>query len=442
MSSLLLIAFSFFQCTDHTTVPERWEGDISYQNKKWRVAVEMVQEGDSTIAWVDFLDVGGYHRKFRTITTDSSIQLIRAQPNGTSIVFEGKIQQTSFTGKWSGIGIENAVFNLSPAKPVTYTTEAIEVKNDSITLKGNLFLPKGAGPFPAVVITHGGAAEERTVWWGAAVQLAEQGIAAVVYDKRGVGASVGGDWRNDGLKALATDALAFADALKANKNINPKRIGIFGHSEGGWVAPLATTLSTLPTFIIASAPSVDNGSDQTIFHIRNQMRNAGRTEKEIKKAVTLWEQIYNADRLCLEGKADASLFEQAKKSIHTASKEEWFAYSSLPEPYSGECPSKGLLEILFFNPIDIWKQVKVPSLLIWGDQDIVVPADKGYKVIPEIMKAAGNQQVTALMEKNVTHSITLQAGDEWDFPREAPGYFKKIAEWVKRLDGRSQMSDF
>jgi pimeloyl-ACP methyl ester carboxylesterase len=431
-TGLLLCLTLCLQLSAFAQATGNWQGNIQYKNKYWKVQLLIEQAADTLHAFVDFVDVGGYRRKFSVRQQGDSLILTRPQPSGMPIIFAGKVSGGSFSGSWSGIGVQGATFALTPAQPPSYQTKSIEARNDSTVLKGNVLMPAGPGPFPAVIITHGGAAEDRMVWWGAAVHLAANGVAAVVYDKRGVGESAGGNWRNDGLQALTQDALALLQVLKTMKEINPKKIGVFGHSEGAWIAPMASVASGDVAFVVASGASVDNGSEQTIFHISNQLRDAGFSDTAIDKARQLWREVYAASRLCLTNRASKEKFEAVRRKLNAAAGEPWFSAGSLPNPYAGECPSAGMLHLLFFDPLATWRKVKAPAFLIWGEKDIVVPVEKGKKLVPLALQKAGNPNVTVQVEKGITHSITVAPGTEWDFPREAPGYFVKIARWINK----------
>jgi len=111
-----------------------------------------------------------------------------------------------------------------------------EFKSGPIPMAGTLILPVGEGPFPCIVMTHGSGYEKREESRGLAYLFAGNGIAAFIYDKRGTDKpEEEGDWKAS-FADYANDAKAAATMLAKNKSIDAKRIGIFGHSQGGWVA--------------------------------------------------------------------------------------------------------------------------------------------------------------------------------------------------------------
>jgi len=138
-----------------------------------------------------------------------------------------------------------------------YAAEEVRFRNGEVTLAGSLFVPHGPGPHPAIALVHGSGSVDRggLLWYGDL--FARDGIAALVYDKRGAGASTGRYSVLGSYQALADDHLAGVEHLKARNDIDARHIGVWGLSEGGLVAPLAAARSPDVAFVVAvSAPGV------------------------------------------------------------------------------------------------------------------------------------------------------------------------------------------
>jgi uncharacterized protein len=303
--------------------------------------------------------------------------------------------------------------------------------NDTIRLAGTLLLPPGPGPFPAVIFTHGSHPDTRNVYYGSAMHFVRNGIAALIYDKRGVGESTGGDYRTAGISGLAGDALAGLLLLKSTSGIDTTRIGIFGHSQGGWIAPMAAVLSEEVRFVIASAASAINATDQSIYHRRNIMRQDGYDLPAIEKAAAIRKKLNQATFLCYSDPAEAEqALQKLAKELRSYKKERWFESAALPDSLSVRCPENSVMELLFKDPLEIWKKVKVPVYLVWGEEDEVVPVKKGISIV-ETLKRSGNGGVTAKWIPGVDHSIMkVNKTGAWDFPREPATYFTAMAEWI------------
>ena len=135
-------------------------------------------------------------------------------------------------------------------------TGRVTFQNGEVTLAGNLFIPVGEGPFPAVVIVHGAGKITSEDYKLLSFFFVQHGFAVLTYDKRGVGESTGSYKRvvvknsESVLAELAGDALAGVELLKNHDQIDPDRIGFFGLSQAGWIAPLAASKSSDVAFIV------------------------------------------------------------------------------------------------------------------------------------------------------------------------------------------------
>src|SRR5271155_1435310 len=192
--------------------------------------------------------------------------------------------------------------------------ESVRFSSANITLAGTLVLPAGAAPRPAVVLFHGSGPQSRDLF--TARWFAEQGFAALAYDKRGVGQS-GGDFRSGPFMELCDDGLAAIAYLKSRKEIDPKRIGVWGLSQGGWLGPLAASRSPDVAFVIAvSGPGVSPG-EQMIVYYANELRAQGSPEGEIQQAGVLRREIYNYLFI-------GTGYEKAKQDLDQARTKPWF----------------------------------------------------------------------------------------------------------------------
>src|SRR5262249_38161797 len=116
--------------------------------------------------------------------------------------------------------------------------------------------------------------------------LRAQGIAVLGYDKRGVGESTG-DWRQASLQDLADDAIAAVRFLKARRDIDANRIGVFGGSQGGWIAPLAATRSADIKFVISICGPAVSPSEQELDRVSSQILIRAFSKEEADQAAEL-----------------------------------------------------------------------------------------------------------------------------------------------------------
>ncbi len=142
----------------------------------------------------------------------------------------------------------------TPRAPFPYMVEDVSFAGaeSNVILAGSLTRPKVGHPLPAVVLVHGSGLTDRDVTYGQhkpflvlADALTRAGYAVLRYDKRGVGQS-SGDFRAATTLDFAGDAAAAMRYLRTRSEIDSKRVGIIGHSEGGTIAALLSATSDPP----------------------------------------------------------------------------------------------------------------------------------------------------------------------------------------------------
>ncbi len=171
------------------------------------------------------------------------------------------------SGKIVGFLIQPAQ-STSPAPAVAadanFSERDFSVGDGERALPGTLAMPKGNGPFPAVVLVHGSGPQDRDETIGPnkpfldiARTLAAQGIAVLRYDKRTKARPqdfAGGNFGVD--DETTNDAVIAVDALRKTDGIDPKRIFVLGHSQGGMLAPrIAAVSGHVAGLILMAAPS-------------------------------------------------------------------------------------------------------------------------------------------------------------------------------------------
>src|SRR5215475_1593442 len=140
---------------------------------------------------------------------------------------------------------------LSMARSEIYRQEQVKFSNGDVTLAGTLLTPLTTLRHSAMVLVHGSQDRSRDddyEFLFANIYL-KLGIAVLIFDKRGVGASTG-DWHYASFETLAEDVLAGVRYLKTRADINPKQIGLRGVSQGGWIAPIAAARSKEIAFLV------------------------------------------------------------------------------------------------------------------------------------------------------------------------------------------------
>ena len=186
------------------------------------------------------------------------------------------------------------------------TYDEISFSNGDLNLGSMLFLPQGEGPFPGAVFIHGsGTSRRNNIWYLTVAQaLQSSGVAVLLPDKRGSEKS-GGDWRDTSLEELATDTEAAFHYLAGVAEIDPRKIGIVGLSQGGWIAPIVAAKNPDVAFVVSMSGAGVTTDEQLLFEEINNIEEIGTyrfvaklvaplTIKSIKKSAT-WRAIAGFD---------------------------------------------------------------------------------------------------------------------------------------------------
>ena len=288
----------------------------------------------------------------------------------------------------------------------------LSIQVDDAVLAARLSLPP-EGPAPALVALHG--AERGLKDWYLYEHLHDvlppAGIAVLTFDRRGDGDSTGEPSRGR-FEQQATDALALVEHLAGLPEIDARRIGLWGISQGGWVAPLAATRSDRVAFLVLVASVGVTPGEQMLWTARLQAgREYGGDAGE--SAARLWglvlEWMRGADRAPLE-----SALAEAKAA-------EWWPKAFLPDELPGDEARDEVREELDFDPAPVFAKVEVPALLFYGDQDEWIPVEESIAAWRE-----ARDDVEVVVIAGTGHEPAV---DEV----VAPLYEQTLLEWLKQF---------
>jgi len=307
--------------------------------------------------------------------------------------------------------------------------EDVSFQNDTVTLAGTLTTPASTGSHPAIVLIHGSGDQRRdhAFLQFIADLFALHGIAVLAYDKRGVGASTG-DSDTAMLADLAGDALAGVAFLQTRPDITPHQIGLWGISQGGWIAPLAAAQSRNVAFIIlVSGPAV-SVVQQDVDRVAYELRAGGFSEDEVRAAIT-HEQLFSDVAFTGQG------WDKLEASIQHARATRWASIVALPSQDEFERYGSLWGQFRAYDPIPQLQQVTCPVLALFGGRDTVVPPAKNAPLLERALKAGGNRDYTITVFPDGDHVImATPTGARRDVPlwtQFVPGYFATMLDWLR-----------
>ena len=310
--------------------------------------------------------------------------------------------------------------------------EPVTFRGAGATLSGALFLPAGGDRHPAVVLFHGSGPQPRNSFM--AHWFAEHGVAALTYDKRGVGASTG-DFRTVAFTDLAGDGLAAVAWLKARPDIDSKQIGVWGLSQGGWLGPLAASQSKDIAFVIAvSGPGVSPG-EQMVFYYGNLLRERGFSDGEVNEAGEMRRQLWHV-------LSTGDGYDAAARALDNARSRPWFAAVNEQSDGLLSRPTEALLNDpalrrrqwfrseVNYDPRIALRALSVPALFIFGDRDALVPVEPSLEVIRQTLTDAGHRTFSIVVFPGADHGMFVTAAE--GRKTLAPGYLDAIESWLQK----------
>ena len=400
-----------------------WEGAIVQPAGDLKVVVDFTTQGNAVkgslslpaaaiFQWPLRIDHDSFKVKFRL-------------PTGT--LFDGELQGDTILGKVpSPTGGHTDPFYLKrkPAAPLRYKEEEVRFQS-GVTLVGTLRVPLTSSKHPAIFLMQGSGAADREAESFYADHFARQGIVTLVYDKRGTGSS-GGDYRDESINDYAAEALAGIHYLQSRSEVNPKRVGLYGRSHGGIVAPLAASLSNDIAFIINVSGAGVPPYQQVTYQAEAQMRRDGFSETDIAEAIAYMNLKWEVARTGGEG------WDRLQAATQNARDKKWLARAQPATKLDDIVPSWKLE--MGYDPMPALEKVKCPALAIFGELDTLTPIAETSANYRKGLGRAGNKNLTIQVFPNADHALLVwpKPNDQNHWPVLAAGYLDMMTNWIDK----------
>lgn len=436
-----------------------WQGKLNVSGSEIELVVRITRNTDGTYAArLDVPTQGVMDIPVSKIAVQDGTVRLEIAPIGG--VFEGRLSADGreMTGEWKQNGLALPLLlrwtdqapvlrrPQEPAKPYPYREEEVTYENKpaGIKLAGTLTLPKGAGPFPAVILISGSGVQDRDEalighrpFLVLADYLTRRGMAVLRVDDRGVGGSTGDTLRSTS-SDFAGDALAGVAYLKGRREIDAARIGLIGHSEGGLVAPLAATRSQDVAFIVLLAGPGLPGEQIIYLQTDLILRASGATDEQAARERELQESLFAV----VKEESDPAPAAKRLREILAA-----YLDKLPPEEKAGlneeafiEGQVKAVLSpwfrfFLTYDPRPALQQVSCPVLALNGEKDLQVPFRENLTAIEEALKAGRNKDFTVKSLPNLNHlfqTCTTGSPAEYGTIEEtiSPVALQAIGDWL------------
>jgi hypothetical protein len=426
-----------------------WLGSLDLGAIKLRIAFKIANTSGGLTAQMQSPDQSPTWIPAGSITQSGNTVSIALKPLGIS--YEGTIAADlsaidgTFTQAGSPFSLklerirDEAALELrrpqNPVKPYPYREQDVTYTNKKAgnTLAGTLTLPEGTGPFPAVLLIVGSGPHDRDEtllghkpFLVLSDYLTRKGIVVLRVDKRGVGKSTG-DLAKATTADFATDAEAGVAYLKSRAEVDPHKIGLIGHSEGGIIAPMVAAADHDVAFVVMMAGSGVPGDQIIVEQLRLISEAAGESKEKVEKDVEAERETLHlvesekdpatlerllGVKLAAEGMPDAQIGPQIKAAMSP-----WFRY------------------FITYDPASALRKLTIPVLVLNGSLDLQVPPALNLPAIRKALEDAGNKHFEVDELPGLNHLFqTAKTGSPSEYGQIeetiSPGALGKMASWI------------
>jgi pimeloyl-ACP methyl ester carboxylesterase len=447
---------------------EVWTGTLNavVQKLALRFRVNNGPEGTRRI-WMDSVtqEVGGF---VGSLTVDGRKWTIKVP--AVRGEFSGELSEdgTTLAGTWKQAGatlplvlVKGAVIDAgaeakrrpqTPIGPFPYDAEEVTFRNetDAIDLAGTLTLPRGPGPFPAVVLVTGSGPQDRDEtlfdhkpFAVIADRLSRAGIAVLRYDDRGVGGS-GGNPETATTADLARDALAASLHLAADARVDPARIGVVGHSEGAAIAALVANQRRETACIVLLAGAGVDGKRVLLSQGALVLRAEGLADPErLERQRTMQTILMDAVTSAPPDADPAPIIAAVATRLEAALGGAVLDGQDVKELAAGgvlRLSSRWFRHFLVHDPAADLAKVGCPVLALFGEKDVQVDPPLNRPPVEAAIRAAANPDSAVETIPGCNHlfqTCTTGAISEYDALEEtiAPAVLERMTTWLAdRLD--------
>ncbi len=291
---------------------------------------------------------------------------------------------------------------------------------EDLQLAGTLHLPAEPGPHPTVVMAQGSGPTDRTSGgYFTHIQRAFLGraIATFAFDKPGCGESTG-DWRNYGLHGRASQLETAIRVAGEHPATDAEKIGLWGHSQGGWLVQMLVGRRAPLAFAVASsAPSI-SVAEQISYDCENALRDAGFTNHDVAAGL---EHVRSTNAAAVEG---LSFDDVITTIVEPAAEQVWFV--TLPTiDDAGDWNHLQLLLTEPHDPVTALEQARCPVLVVYGGRDRLLPPWQGARESGRALERSTTTDATVTVFPTGDHRLRNPTSETF-----VDGYLDTIANWA------------
>ena len=387
------------------SIDGEWSGRIEIPGSPLDVGVTFADEAGTWTGTFDVPVQGLTGTPLTEVTVDGSTVSFAISGIPGNPTYQGQFDGEAIDGQFSQSGhsfpleltrgaVEPAERPQEPTPPFPYRSEDVTYQG-GVTIAGTLTTPEGNGPFPAVLLVTGSGAQDRDEAIAGhrpflliADTLTRAGYAVMRVDDRGVGGT-GGVLADATYGDLAGDVAAGLQYLRSRPDINADAVGLLGHSEGGYLAPLvAQTQAEKPDFVILMAGPAVSGKAVLIEQNELIMTAAGASAQEVDDQVAFVTRY--ADLIIAGDFTGANDLARARVTEAGGSAD-----------LAPDTANEIMRSLLSYDPAPALQALTVPVLAVYGGRDLQVPPGQSEPVLRQLL--AANPDATVQTFPNLNH---------------------------------------
>ena len=460
LNLILLITSSTAFAQSESNLAGNWLATLDVSGVQIRLLLKIQKTGDGYKAKLDSVDQDVKDLPVDSVTLNGNKMSFVAAQFGMS--YEGTLNDKGdeITGTFKqGAGSTPMIFRRvndvpmitrrqDPKKPYPYDEEKVSYRNvkDNVKLAATLSLPRnGNQTHPAVILISGSGPQNRDSLIAGhrpflvlSDHLTRQGIAVLRVDDRGTGDSDLGSLAATSENFMG-DVLAGVDFLKTRKEIDPKRIGLIGHSEGGMIAPMAAAHSKDVAFIVLLAGLGQRGEDVVTTQTELMQRVQGTDSDTIARGTILLTKMHAIVKTENdENRREQLVKEEITRYVETMNETQRKAFAPLESSIRTLTPMFRLpwfRYFITFDPAPVLSRVKVPVLALNGELDLQVAWKENLDRIAAALKEGKNKDYTVKAFPRLNHlfqTSTTGLPSEYGKIEEtmSPEVLKTISDWI------------
>lgn len=458
----IVLVFIFSQTNAQNDIAGYWSGKIKMltMNLDFQIKVEKTKKTLNAFMSIPSQKLNNYQL---SVFTFKKNKLHFELPSQAGIAkFDGELIADSIKGKILQAGIQGSFYltrsdeqkpiQQSESKidePLPYLEDEVAFKSGRILLAGTLTIPKEEKKYPAVILLTGSGPQNRDeeifgfkIFQKIADYFTRKGIAVLRYDDRGVGGSTGNTMQST-TEDFAGDAQAAIDFLKKQKNIDPKKIGFLGHSEGGIIAPMVAANSDDVAFMVLMSGTGVNGGEILLEQQKLILKASGVADSLINQNLDLQKKVNKAlsnDKDLNDIRNDIQAF--AEKDYETLSTDIKASIKDKKAYINSTVQSQIMMfnnpwfrYFIQYDPAPALQKVKVPVLMTFGELDLQVPVNQNKPKMEEALRLGGNNNFKSIIFPKANHlyqeAKTGSPGEYNELQKEfVPGFLQTIADWI------------